>query len=129
MLLEPVSLTVDQAKIDLYAAVSDDFNPIHVDPAFAAQTAMGGVIAHGTMSLNLIWQSLARSLPELDMEGVTLDVRFLRPVRIGDTIASGGERRGDGAYDVWISNQRDEQVIAGTLVIAAQQDVRVAASD
>jgi acyl dehydratase len=56
--LECVSKIVDRAAIRLYAEITDDFNPIHVDPEFAATTPMRGIIAHGMLSLNLIWQSL-----------------------------------------------------------------------
>jgi 3-hydroxybutyryl-CoA dehydratase len=116
--LNPVSLTVDQQKISLYAEVSDDYNPIHIDPDFAARTAMGGVIAHGTMSLNLIWQSLRGTFPQIDWQGVSIDIRFLRPVRLGDTITGGGRALENGAgYEIWVVNQKDEQVIKGTAVV------------
>ena len=57
--LHPVTLTVDQAAILLYAQITDDFNPIHVDPEFAATTPLGQVIAHGMLSANLIIQAIA----------------------------------------------------------------------
>jgi 3-hydroxybutyryl-CoA dehydratase len=116
--LSPVSLTVDQQKINLYADVSDDYNPIHVNPEFAATTSMGGVIAHGTMSLNLIWQSILATFPGIAWEGVALDVRFLRPVRLGDTITGGGRKLDDdGAFEVWVVNDREEPVIKGAAIL------------
>jgi len=48
--LSTISRDIDMAAILAYAEITGDFNPIHVDPAFAATTAMGGVIAHGTLS-------------------------------------------------------------------------------
>ncbi len=57
-------MEIDQAAINAYARITDDFNPIHTDPTFAATTPMGGVIAHGTMSLNLIWQMAAQNFRE-----------------------------------------------------------------
>jgi 3-hydroxybutyryl-CoA dehydratase len=125
--LSPVSLTVDQDKINLYADVSDDYNPIHVDPAFAAGTAMGGVIAHGTMSLNLVWQSLRSTFPDMGWHGVSIDIRFLRPVRVGDTITGGGRALEDGAgYEIWVLNQKGEQVIKGTAVVPAATPAQLA---
>ena len=113
--LDPVVLDVDQATINRYAAVTGDYNPIHVDPEFAATTEMGGVIAHGTMSLNLIWQALERTLSGEELRVVELDIRFRRPVRIGDRIEAGGELAADGrSYQVWARNQKGEHVIEGT---------------
>jgi 3-hydroxybutyryl-CoA dehydratase len=69
-------LLVDRAAIRRYADVTQDFNPIHLDPEFAARTPMGGVIAHGMLSLSLIWQSLQATFGTAQMDGITLDVRF-----------------------------------------------------
>ncbi|MGB6936537.1 MAG: MaoC family dehydratase, partial [Xanthobacteraceae bacterium] len=51
-------MQVDRTAIRRYADVTDDHNPIHLDPDFAAKTPMGGIIAHGMLSLSLLWQSL-----------------------------------------------------------------------
>ncbi len=113
--LEPVSLAVDEAAIQRYARITGDYNPIHVDPAFAANTEMGGVIAHGTMSLNLIWQALEKTLGSAVLPSVELEIRFRRPVRPGDVIEGGGVLDADGtSYSVWARNQRGENVIEGT---------------
>lgn len=113
--LEPVAIDVDQAAILRYAAVTGDYNPIHVDPEFAAKTEMGGVIAHGSMSLNLIWQALERTMGNERLDEVELDIRFRRPVRLGDRIEAGGVLEADErAYRVWARNQRGEDVIEGS---------------
>ena len=113
--LETVALLVDEAAILRYAAVSGDYNPIHIDPEFASKTEMGGVIAHGTLSLNLIWQALERTLGRGGLDTVDLDVRFRRPVRVGDRIEAGGALDEDGQrYRVWARNQDDINVIEGT---------------
>jgi acyl dehydratase len=118
--LERVSKVVDRAAIRLYAEITDDFNPIHVDPDFAATTPMRGIIAHGMLSLNLIWQSLRATYGAQAQEGAKLDVRFTRPVREDDTVSAHGRlREGDaGIYDVTIENQRGEPVISGTLTLS-----------
>ena len=113
--LTSFTLVVDQPAIDAYAAITDDFNPLHVDPIFAAATPMGGVIAHGTMSLSLIWRSIVESFGPEAAARATLDVRFLRPVRPGDTVSSGGSPREDNSYAVWVKNQLGNAVIEGTL--------------
>ena len=88
--LAPVRLRVDMPAILAYAEITGDFNPLHVDPVFAATTPMGGVIAHGTMSLNLLWQSIARTFGADVAAESAIDVRFARPVRVGDVVEAGG---------------------------------------
>lgn len=119
--LAEVSLSVTQEAITRYAAVTGDYNPIHVDPVFAAGTEMGGVIAHGTLSLNLIWQSLEASIGRDRLPGAELDIRFRRPVRVDDLISAGGilEEEG-GAYQVWVRNQDDVVVIEGRVALTAR---------
>ena len=113
--LETVALLVDEAAILRYAAVSGDYNPIHIDPEFASKTEMGGVIAHGTLSLNLIWQALEQTLGREGLDTVDLDVRFRRPVRVGDRIEAGGALDENGErYRVWARNQDGVNIIEGT---------------
>jgi 3-hydroxybutyryl-CoA dehydratase len=117
--LKPVFLLVDRAAIRRYADITGDFNPIHVDPEFAAKTPMGGPIAHGTLSLNLLWQSLAATLGASALPGAVLDIRFSRPVREGDKVEAGGRARADapGTFDVWVRNPKGESVIEGSVTM------------
>lgn len=107
--LHPVRLTVTAPLIAAYAELTQDFNPIHLDAAFAAGTAMGGVIAHGTLSIGLIWQSLQRSVSAEDFLGAELDIRFVRPVRLAENLVAGGRLRADtpGVYEVWVRAEAD----------------------
>jgi 3-hydroxybutyryl-CoA dehydratase len=88
---------VDFDTIMAYAAVTNDYNPIHVDKAFAAKSPMGGIIAHGTMSVALIWQALRNTLGADALNRVHLEIRFVQPVRIDDDVTGGGERQVGGA--------------------------------
>jgi acyl dehydratase len=117
--LHTASRTVDFASILNYAEVTRDWNPIHVDPAFAARTPMGGVIAHGTLSLALIWQALRLTLGAQALDRVMLDIRFVRPVRVDDVVTGGGVQRAEAVdvWDVWVKNQKDENVIVGTATL------------
>lgn len=122
--LEEVSMRVTQADIDIYAELTDDFNPLHVDPAFAATTPMGGTIAHGTLSVNLIWQSLARSLGAAALARIDLDIRFLKPLLAGGAITAGGQP--DAAephrYEVWVKGADGATLIAGHARLAPITD-------
>jgi len=118
-------LLVDINAIRLYADITGDYNPIHLDPEFAAKTPMGGIIAHGMLSLSLIWQSLYATFGLDHINDVTLDVRFVRPVRENDLAIAGGSRKDEaGAYEVWVraeNNSRAETVIAGTAILQGSQ--------
>jgi acyl dehydratase len=118
--LQPVRLPVRFETILAYAEITGDYNPIHVDQEFAARSPMGGIIAHGTMSLNLLWQSIAATLGEDVLRRTTLDVKFVRPVRVGDTVEAGGRRASAqaDAWEVWVRTASGEPVISGSATIA-----------
>lgn len=84
-------LTIDQARINLFAEATGDFQFIHVDPEQAAKTPFGSTIAHGFLTLSLI--------PKL-MEGILVlpeglkmvvnygldSVRFIQPVKVDSKV-------------------------------------------
>lgn len=111
--LETVDFEVQMEKIHLYADIVDDYNPIHVDPEFAAKSPMGGVIAHGTMSLALVWKSLRATYGAQQVAGADLSIRFVKPVRVGDTLTAGGELDDKNEYQIWVRNQKGDDVIKG----------------
>lgn len=115
--LAEVSRRIDYASICRYGELTADPNPIHTDREFAAKTEMGGIIAHGTLSLNLIWQAIRKTFGTDAAGRAVLDVRFMAPVREDDVVTAGGERRADGTdrYDVWARNEAGRDVIRGTL--------------
>jgi acyl dehydratase len=81
---------VTGADVDVFAALTGDHHPVHVDPAWAATTAFGGRIAHGMLVV-----SLAIGLVPLDPRRVLAlrridDVVFKRPVRPGEAITVDG---------------------------------------
>jgi 3-hydroxybutyryl-CoA dehydratase len=115
--LHPARLTVTEAAIRAYAELTDDFNPIHLDADFAAKTPMGRPIAHGTMSLGLIWQCLGQNFPAAALGRLALDVRFVKPVYIGDELTAGGEPdpEAPGQWKLWVRAQDGSDRIVGTL--------------
>src|SRR5690554_3675406 len=114
-LLETSSLEVDAGVIRSYAELSEDYNPIHLDQEFAATTMMGGVIAHGTMSISLIWQSLFRTFGPSVFESLELDVRFLKPVRLGETLVAGGciSENDSECVEVWVRGSDGTDCVVG----------------
>jgi len=119
--LATVTLKVSMESIHAYADLTDDYNPIHVDPAFAATTSMGGVIAHGTMSICLLWQAIFRSFDAAALSAAELDVRFVRPVRVGELLEAGGQMDAEnpGRYNIWVRADDGADRLAGTLRMAA----------
>ena len=85
-------MPIDQNRIDLFSEATEDRNPLHVDPAWAAADGpFGSTIAHGFLTLSLL-SHLSRS-GELQPDGVDYGInlgferiRFLAPVAVGDRI-------------------------------------------
>ena len=124
--LQAARLTIDPALIQAYAELTNDHNPIHLDADFAARTPMGGVIAHGTLSLGLIWQSLQRTMGPGVLSGAQLDIRFVKPVRVGERLVAGGQRCADdpNTYDVWVVAEaagEGQERIVGRVTLKAVQ--------
>jgi acyl dehydratase len=114
--LHPATLAITHAMLAPYGALTRDSNPIHTDAAFAAGTAFGRCIAHGTLSLNALWLSIEASFAPEDAARADMDIRFTAPVYPGETVEGGGTRREDGSYDVWVRTG-GRTVITGTLVL------------
>jgi len=81
------SKQVEETDIRMFAAVSGDVNPVHLDEAFAAGTMFGGRIAHGMLTGAVISAALAMELPGPGTIYLGQTMRFLRPVKIGDRIS------------------------------------------
>jgi len=109
--LPTITKTIDRAAILAWAALTDDYNPLHVDEAFAATTPFGRPIAHGMLSLSLAWQALHQGLGTT--APVTLEVRFVRPVPQDTRVSAGGAKRADGGWDVWVRDETGQDVIRG----------------
>jgi 3-hydroxybutyryl-CoA dehydratase len=78
--------TITEADILLYAAVSTDTNPIHIDAEAAKSSIFGERIAHGMLSAGLISAVLGTQLPGPGSLYMRQSLRFAAPVKIGDTV-------------------------------------------
>lgn len=86
-----VAHTVTRETIDAYAAITGDFNPLHVDPEYAAATPFGGVIAHGPIALQAVFAAVASWLgADVVPTGVLIEATYRAPVRIDDTVTCRG---------------------------------------
>jgi len=77
---------VTERDLTLFAAVSGDTNPVHLDEAFAAATPFKGRIAHGMFSGALISAAVACKMPGPGTIYIGQEMSFMRPVRLGDEI-------------------------------------------
>lgn len=77
-------ITVTEQRIDQFAAASDDYNPVHMDEAFAAKTAYRGRIAHGLLSASFGSAVVGTILPGAGAIYLSQTLNFHKPVRIGD---------------------------------------------
>lgn len=77
---------VEERDVQLFAAVSGDCNPVHLDADFAATTMFKERIAHGMFSGALISAAIACELPGPGTIYLGQSLKFSRPVKLGDTL-------------------------------------------
>ena len=82
------SKTVTEADIILFAGISTDVNPAHIDEEHAKATMCGGRIAHGMLSAGFISAVLANKLPGPGTIYLSQTLKFKAPVRPGDTVTA-----------------------------------------
>ena len=80
--------TITEEDIELFARATGDFNPVHLDAAYAEKTMFKGRIAHGLLSVGFFSTILGNILPGHGTIYLSQEVKFLAPVRIGDTITA-----------------------------------------
>lgn len=80
--------TVTEADIAAFAGVSGDFNPVHINEQYAANTMFKGRIAHGMLSAAFISTVFGTKLPGPGCIYMSQNLRFKAPVKIGDTVVA-----------------------------------------
>ena len=85
------SKTVAESDVYLFAGISGDFNPAHINQAYAEQTAFKTRIAHGMLAAGFISTVLGNQLPGPGTIYISQSLNFLAPVAIGDTITATAE--------------------------------------
>jgi 3-hydroxybutyryl-CoA dehydratase len=86
MPLASFSRTPTQQRINLYAKMSTDYNPIHVDANYAKQTPFGGTIAHGMLVLSYISEMMILAFGSQWLSTGWLSIRFKSPALSGKKV-------------------------------------------
>lgn len=116
------SVVITEEMVTLFAKVSGDYNPIHMDEDYAKKTRFGRRIAHGMISAGLISRVLAMKLGNGGIYlGQTL--KFLKPTHIGDnltitaTVSHLREEKGIASVETIVTNQNGEICVKGEATI------------
>jgi 3-hydroxybutyryl-CoA dehydratase len=117
------SKTISESDVYLFAGITGDLNPVHVDAEFAKTTPFGARVVHGPLTFSLCAGLLGTELPGVGTIAVTNEITYEAPVYIGDTIrvrveiaALDPERNRATAAVTW-HNQDAKQVASGSMVV------------
>jgi 3-hydroxybutyryl-CoA dehydratase len=80
--------TVTETDVVMFAGVSGDTNPVHLNDEYAATTQFKGRIAHGILTASFISTVLGTRLPGPGCIYLSQNLKFKAPVRIGDTVCA-----------------------------------------
>jgi 3-hydroxybutyryl-CoA dehydratase len=86
-----VSKTISESDVYLFAGITGDFNPAHVNEVYASSTFFKTRIAHGMLAAGFISSILGNHLPGPGTIYIRQEFSFLAPVRIGDTLTACAE--------------------------------------
>jgi acyl dehydratase len=121
-----ISRTVTESDVYLFAGLSGDMHPDHVDGASMRRTSYGHRVAHGALLVAYMSAASARFTQRFTAPTVSYGydrIRFVRPVFLGDTvtveytISSKDEQRVRALADIRCTNQRGEVVAVGTHIM------------
>ena len=117
------SKTITETDVYLFAGISGDFNPVHVNEEYARQTPFKTRIAHGAIPQSLIANVLGTKLPGLGTVAVEIHCRYKAPTFFGDTVTAKAKVTEKIQEKRWVrlalewTNQRGETVATGEAVV------------
>lgn len=125
------SKTISESDVYLFAGISGDLNPLHVNEEFAKTTKFKKRIAHGMLSSSLICTVLGTKLPGNGTIHISQSLNFIKPIFIGDTITvkvEALEKIFDKPYlklKCEIFNQLQDLVIDGFAIVKPPKEYEV----
>ena len=121
--------TVSETDVYLFAGVTGDFNPLHVDHEYAKTTPFGARVAHGPLTLALCAGLLGTELPGLGTIAVSNQIEYRAPVFFGDTVrvrvevAELDPQRNRATMAITWTNQDGTRVASGNMVVKPPREV------
>ena len=121
-----VTKTVSESDVYLFAGITGDMDPNHVDEEYTRKTSLGHRVAHGALIVGYTSAASTRILQDFDRPMVSVGydrIRFLKPVYFGDTLTidyeiTGVERERERTIaKIEVKNQRDELVAVLTHIM------------
>jgi 3-hydroxybutyryl-CoA dehydratase len=118
--------TVSESDVYLFAGITGDLDPNHVDEEYCRKTSLGHRVAHGALIVGYTSGASTRILQDFERPMVSVGydrIRFLKPVYFGDTItidyeiASIERERERTIAKIEVKNQRDELVMVATHIM------------
>jgi 3-hydroxybutyryl-CoA dehydratase len=115
--------TVTETDVVLFAGITGDLNPMHVNQVAAAESRFGGRIAHGMLTASFLCPVLGMHLPGPGTIHLEQHLRFLHPVRIGDTVTAWAQvtellpERRRARLRTWCENQDGVVVVDGEALV------------
>lgn len=85
-MMRHIQKQVTDRDIEMFAEISSDYNPVHLDDAYANDTVFEGRIAHGMLTAGLISAVIGEQLPGHGSIYLGQNLKFLAPVRPNDTV-------------------------------------------
>ena len=125
------SKTISESDVYLFAGITGDLNPLHVNEAAARKMMFGKRIAHGMLTSSFISTVIASSLPGPGTIYMEQNSRFLAPVYLGDTITACVEveellPRGKARLRTQVFNQDGTLVVDGTALVKLPKEEQAA---
>ncbi|MFZ0612955.1 MAG: MaoC family dehydratase [Desulfobacterales bacterium] len=124
------SKTVTETDIYLYAGITGDFNPAHVNEEYAAKTFFKSRIAHGMLTAGFISTLVGTILPGPGSIYMRQELNFLAPVKIGDTVTAMAEvveiiaDKKRVRLKTWCVNQEGTTVLDGEALVSPPRAAR-----
>jgi 3-hydroxybutyryl-CoA dehydratase len=115
--------TVTEADVVNYAGISGDFNPIHINKEYAERSPFRQRVAHGMLGAGMAVGLSAAQLPGAGAIHISIDIKFLKPVFIGDTITCSVAveeiliEKNRAVMRTTIRNQEGDIVTDGTMAV------------
>lgn len=117
------SKTITETDIVLFAGISGDFNPVHINTEDAKNSMFGQRIAHGMLSASFISNVIGNKLPGPGTVYLSQELKFVKPAYIGDTLTAivtaveKLEEKNRLKLSTTVINQNNETVVVGTALV------------